>query len=382
VAQLDLLTRAVGTSRFTFNWALAEWQRQYAAGEKPNEVNLRRQLNAIKHEAFPWMADVPKSVVQQAVKNLGRAFSNFFGKRAKYPRFRKRGQHDSARFDNGPGTFGFDDKRIKLPVIGWIKTREALRFNGKPLSATVSRIANKWFVSVPVETEINPSARKSQAAVGLDFGLHTFATLSTGEKIEAPKPLKRLLDKLRRLSRDLSRKKKCSANRKKAKQKLALLHAHIANVRQDFLHKFTTSLVKRFSSIGIEDLNVGGMLRNHRLARAIADVGWSEARRQLAYKCVFNSTELSVHDRWFASSKTCSVCGLVTDELPLSVREWTCKCGKTHDRDHNAAINLKPTAVSCTVAACGEEGSGPKRKPRTKLASKKQESTLYYLIQE
>ena len=381
-AQLALLVRAVGTARFAFNWALAEWQRQRTAGEKPNEVRLRRQLNAVKHEVFPWMSKVPKSIVHQAIKNLGTAFTNFFKKRAKYPRFKKRGQRDSARFDNGPGTFSFDGTCVKLPVIGWIKTREALRFDGKPLSATVSRIADRWFVSVPVEIEISPPARKNQAAVGVDFGLHTFATLSTGEKIEAPKPLRRLLDKLKRLSRSLSRKKKGSANRKKAQQRLAKLHTRIANIRQDFLHKFTTGLTRRFSVIGIEDLNVRGMLRNHCLAQAIADVGWSEARRQLAYKCTLNVADLVVYDRWFASSKTCSACGLVLDRLPLSMREWTCECGAVHDRDLNAAKNLKPTAASCAVAVCGEEGSGPKRKPRTKPASVKQESTLYHLIQE
>ncbi|MFN3395150.1 MAG: RNA-guided endonuclease InsQ/TnpB family protein, partial [Candidatus Thermochlorobacter sp.] len=161
--QEALLIRAVGTARFAYNWALAEWQRQYAAGEKPNEAKLRKKLNAIKRTAFPWMYEVPKSVVQQAIKDLGRAFSNFFAKRAKYPQFRKKGRNDTARFDGGPGTFCFDGKRIKLPVIGWIKTREALRFNGKPLSATVSCIAGRWYVSVPVEIEITPTVRKNHA---------------------------------------------------------------------------------------------------------------------------------------------------------------------------------------------------------------------------
>ena len=376
VDQSVLLARAVGTSRFAFNWALAEWKRQYAAGEKANEVKLRRELNAIKREAFPWMLEVPKSVVQQAIKNLGTAFTNFFKKRAKYPRFKKRGQHDSARFDNGPGTFLFDGKRIKLPIIGWIKTREALRFNGKPLSATVSRVANRWFVSIPVEVDITPPVRENQAAVGVDFGIYTFAALSTGEMVKAPNPLRKMICKLKRLSRSLSRKKKGSANRKKAQQRLARLHARIANIRNDFLHKFTTDLVRRFSLIGIEDLNVQGMLSNHRLARSIADVSWSEARRQIEYKCLLAEAELVVHNRWFASSKTCSDCGHVLEALPLSIREWCCpKCGVVHDRDMNAAINLKPTAVSCTAVACGEEGSGPKRKPRAKPASVKQEST-------
>jgi putative transposase len=200
--------------------------------------------------------------------------------------------------------------------------------------------------------------------------------------VEAPKLLQKLLGKLRRLSRSLSRKKRGSANRRKAQQLLARLHARIANARQDFIHKFTTDLVRRFSTIGVEDLNIRGMLRNHCLARAIADVSWSEARRQLGYKSVLTGTELVIHDRWFASSKTCSACGLVLDELPLSVREWTCECGAVHDRDLNAAKNLEPTAASCAVAACGAEGSGPKCKLRTKPAAVKQESMLYHLIQQ
>lgn len=381
--QTALLVCAVGVARFSYNWVLAEWKRRYEAGEKPSEHSLRRQLNAVKREAFPWMLEVPKSVVQQAIKNLGRAFSNFFSKRSKYPRFHRRGQHDSARFDNGPGTFTFDGKRVKLPVIGWVRLQEELRFYGKPLSATVSRVADRWFVSVPVEIEVDPPDRENQAAVGVDFGLSTFAALSTGEKIEAPKPLRRALGKLRRLSRALARKKKGSSNRRKAAAKLAKLHAHISNIRADFLHKFTTGLVRRFTAIGVEDLHVRGMLRNHCLARAIIDVGWVEARRQLEYKAPLVDSKVMVADRWFPSSKTCSDCGSVVESLPLSVREWCCpSCGVVHDRDVNAAKNLKPTAVSYTVAACGEEGSGGTPSGTVKPASVKQESLMYHLIQE
>jgi putative transposase len=200
------------------------------------------------------------------------------------------------------------------------------------------------------------------------------ATLSTGEMTPGPKAHKALLERLRRLSRSLSRKEKGSANRKKAKAKLAKLHARIAAIRSDALHKLTTDLTRRFHTIGIEDLNVRGMMANRHLARSIADMSFFEFRRQLEYKAAMRGGHVVVADRFYASSKTCSACGHKRETLPLSVREWTCSaCGSTHDRDVNAAINLKNMAVSSTVAACGEEGSGPTRKRRTKPASLKQE---------
>jgi putative transposase len=378
--QLAVLTCAVGVARFAYNWALAEWERQYRTGGHPSECALRRELNSIKREQFPWMLDVPKAVVQQAIKNLGRAFSRFFKRQAKYPRFKRRGQHDSARFDNGPGTFEFDGARIRLPIIGWIKTREPLRFQGRPLSATVSRTADRWFVSIPVEVVVRTAVRENQAAVGVDFGLTSFATLSTGEKFEAPKPLAKMLKKLKRACRSTSRKCRNLANQRRAARKLARIHCRIACIRQDFLHKFTTGLTQRFGAIGIEDLNVQGMLRNHSLARAISDAGWPEARRQLVYKAALAGAVLVIHDRWFASSKTCSACGLVNSTLSLATRMWTCKCGTLHDRDVNAAINLLPSTVSCTGSnACGEEGSGAVRTGGVKPASRKQESDLLRL---
>jgi putative transposase len=331
----------VGTARFAWNWALAEWQRQYHAGGKPNEGALRKQLNAIKDELFPWMREVPKSVVQQAVKNLGRAFRNFFAKRAKHPRFKKKGvARDSARFDNGPGTFRFDGKSIRLPAVGWVRMREELRFAGKPLSATVSGVAGKWFVSVPVEVSL-PAAENQGGDVGVDLGVGTAATLSTGEKLEGPKPLRQALRKLRRLSRAHARKVKGSANRRKSARRLARLHFRIACVRSDWLHKTTTDLVRRFGRIAVEDLNVRGMLANDSLSRAIADVGFFEFRRQLEYKTRLRGSELHVADRWFPSSKTCSACGESKDVLPLSERTFRCDCGLEIDRDLNAALNLR-----------------------------------------
>ncbi len=186
------------------------------------------------------------------------------------------------------------------------------------------------------------------------------ATLSTGEKVVGPKALRTLLDRLRRLSCALSRKAKGSCNRKKAKGKLARLHARIANVRANGLHQLSASITRRFHVIGIEDLNVKGMLGNRCLSRAIADMGFAELRRQLVYKAQRRGGQVIVIDRWYPSSKTCSCCGYKRDALSLDVRQWTCPgCATHHDRDVNAAINLRNMAVSSTVSACGGEGAGP-----------------------
>ncbi|NNM65698.1 MAG: IS200/IS605 family element transposase accessory protein TnpB [Burkholderiales bacterium] len=378
--QATYLARAAGTARFAYNWALAEWKRQYEAWKadntlpKPSQAALRRQLNAVKREQFPWMLEVTKNAPQMAIIQLGQAFQNFFAGRARYPQFRKKGVHD--RFTLTNDQFDIDGSRIRIPNLGWVRMRETLRFAGKIMSATVSRVADRWFVSIAVDTSDSSHLPKAenQGEAGVDLGVSALATLSTGEAIPGPKPHKALLDRLRRLSRSLSRKQKGSANRRKAKVKLAKLHASIAAIRSDALHKLTTDLTRRFHTIGIEDLNARGMVKNRHLARSIADMGFFEFRRQLEYKAAMRGGQVVVADRFYASSKTCSACGHKLDDLPLSVREWTCpSCGTVHDRDVNAAVNLKNMAVSSTVAACGEEGSGLGRKTQVKPASAKQE---------
>jgi putative transposase len=376
----DYLARAAGVARFAYNWALAEWKSQYEAWKadntqpKPSQAALRRQLNAIKREQFPWMLEVTKNAPQMAIIQLGQAFQNFFAGRARYPQFRKKGVHD--RFTLTNDQFDIDACRIRIPNLGWVRMREALRFVGKIMSATVSRVADHWYVSIAVDAPDSshlPQA-ENQGAAGVDLGVSALATLSTGESIPGPKPHKALLGRLRRLSRSLARKQKGSANRRKARTKLARMHARISNIRGDALHQLTTGLTRRFHTIGIEDLNVKGMAKNRRLARSIADMGFFEFRRQLEYKAAMRGAQVVVAARWFASSKTCSGCGHKLGELPLAVRQWTCPaCGAHHDRDVNAAINLKNMAVSSTVSACGEEGSGPARKRQVKPASAKQE---------
>ena len=357
------MARATGTARFAYNWALAEWQRQYEAHRadeslpKPGQLALRRQLNAIKREQFPGLLEVTKNAPQMAIIQLGQAFANFLAGRARYPKFRKRGVHD--RFTLTNDQIHSDDRRICIPKLGWVRMREPLRFVGYSQSATVSRVADRWFVSLTVDTpavsHLPPA--ENQGGVGVDLGVSACAALSTGEVKVGPKPHKALLKRLRRLSRSLSRQKG-SANRRKAKAKLARLPARSGNIRNDAQHKLTTDLTRRFHTIGIEDLNVRGMMANRHLARSIADMGFHECRRQLEYKAALRGGVVIVADRWFASSKTCSGCGMA------------------HDRDVNAAINLKNYAVSSTVSACGGEGSGLGGNAKTKPAPRSRKSAL------
>jgi len=380
-AQKTYMARASGTARFAYNWALAEWQRQYEAWKtdnalpKPSQATLRRQLNSIKREQFPWMLAVTKNAPQMAIIQLGNAFRNLFAGHAKYPKFRKKGVHD--RFTLTNDQFSLDGSRLRIPKLGWVRLREQVRFTGKILSATVSRVADRWFISVAVDTHDDSHLPKAenQGAVGVDLGVSTLATLSTGESICGPKPHQALLNRLRRLSRALSRKEKGSANRRKARAKLARLHACIANIRSDALHQLSTDLTRRFHTIGIEDLNVRGMVKNRHLARSIVDMGWFEFRRQLSYKAAMRGGQVVVADRFFASSKMCSACGHKREALPLSVRHWTCPdCGAKHGRDVNAAVNLREYAVSSTVSACGGAGAGCGCKTVVKPAPVKQEA--------
>ena len=418
--QREYFAKACGVSRFAYNWALANWNSQYqewkeAEAEakkngtinhlsKPNEYELRKQFNAIKSEQYPFVKEITKCAVQQGIKDLGVAFVRFFKKTSNYPQFHKKGRNDSFYIDNV--SFQVVGKKIHIPKLGWVKMRDELRFYGKIMSATVSRIADKWFVSIQVDVPLeflnvahepyhqDNSCCENQTVlndgmtplgkdvnlkvVGIDLGIKTMATLSYAErseieKIDAPKPLKRLMSKLKRLQRKLSRQgqhyvmedyvdangatrkiRKYSNNYMKTKIKLARLHAKIRNIRQDFLHKLTTRLVKEFDVICIEDLNVKGMMANHKLARAIMDLGFYEFKRQLLYKAQMCGRMVVIADRWYPSSKTCSCCGEKLKELDLSVRDWECEhCHTVHDRDANAAMNLRNIYYNCTASLAG-----------------------------
>jgi len=364
--------RCCGVSRFTYNWALAEWKKQYAAGSKPSGSALKKQFNALRHVDFPWTGEVLRDATAQPFVNVQRAYQNFFDKRGKYPKFKKKGLHDSFYIANDQ--FGVDGQRVRIPHVGWVRMHEALRFEGKILSAVVSRTAHKWFVAIAVDVPRILTTSENQAVVGVDLGIKALATLSTGEKFAAPKPLKKSLQKLQRLSRQLSRKQKGSHRRWKAKQKLARLHYRVACVRNDALHKLTTGLVERFGTIVIEDLNVRGMVQNRHLSRAIADVGFGEFRRQIEYKMAVRGGRLVVADRWYPSSKTCSDCGFVLDILSLGTREWDCPaCGVSHDRDINAAVNLEKLGRATSEVTLVEKQALARRLRRVKPASVKRE---------
>lgn len=391
--QRRYFAQACGVARFAYNWGLAEWKRMREAGEKPTAGKLAKKLNAIKGEQFPWMYDVTKCAPQHALIALGKAFERFFKhiaavkagakdiQKVGYPQFkRKHAARDSFRADNGPlkgkPTFKVEGKCLWLPRIGWVRMHEALRFDGKDrkggttgrirplgklLSVTVSRTGDRWFASITVElVDYVVPARENQAVGGVDLGITTLATLHDGTKVDGPRALRKELTKLRRLNRSLSRKKKFSKNWQKAKQRLARHHQRIKNLRRDSMHKLTTGLIREFTVLGIEDLNVRGMLQNRRLARSVGDAGFYEFRRQLEYKAALYGSQVFVAERWFASSKTCSCCGVKVAELPLKARQWSCSaCGTQHDRDVNAAINLRNMAASSAATACGAGGSGP-----------------------
>ncbi|MDR0570453.1 MAG: transposase, partial [Clostridiales Family XIII bacterium] len=282
--QMAVLARSAGVARFAYNWALSEWSRMYAEWQidndkpKPNQMLLRRNLNAIKRTEFPWMLDVTKCAPQEAIINLGRAFKNFFEGRGAYPAFKKKGVHDS--FKVSSGFFRVEDKTIKIPHAGKIRMREELRFDGTPKSVTISRTANRWFASIAVEvSDTAPQTNCHIPAIGIDVGVNDFVQ-DDGSKIVIPQAYRGAEKRLRRAQKALSRKEKGSKNRKKAQMKVAKLHARASSIRSDFLHKYTTSLARNARTIVIEDLNVKGMAKNHHLAKSIANAAFGEFRRQ------------------------------------------------------------------------------------------------------
>ena len=361
--QATYFSKACGVARFAYNWALSEWQKQYEADKnyrdecqansitidenrlnKPSQGKLRKQLNAIKREKYPFMLEVTKCSPQLAIMQLGDAFKCFFKGESKYPQFRKKGVNDRFSLSNDQFKLKLkkDKPHIQIPNLGLIRMREHLRFDGKILSAKVFTKGGKWFVSVAVElSETTKPLPKTNKSVGIDLGITSLATLSDSTKIQAPKPLKNKLKKLQRLSKSLSRKQKGSNNREKAKTKLSRLHDKISNIRKDFLHKLTTDLVKKFDVICLENLNIKGMVQNRKLSRAISDLGFYEFKRQLIYKANQWGKAIKSVDRFYPSSKTCHHCQHKVDDLPLSVRYWQCpSCNTMHDRDVNASINI------------------------------------------
>jgi len=363
--QRTLLAKHAGTARFAYNWGLERRIKEYKETQRSsNAVEQHRQLNRLKKTEFPWMYEVSKCAPQESLRDLDRAFKNFFrshksGKRTGFPRFKKKGIHDSFRLT---GSIHVSQSIVVLPRIGRVRTKEETALKGHILSATVSREADRWFASFCVERERGEYNRTVQCpAIGVDVGINSFCVLSDGTRIGSPKPLEHNLRLLRRRSKQHSRKKLGSANRKKSALRLARLHRRIRNKRKDFLHKLSTQLAKTKSVVVVEDLNVRGMMQNHHLSSRIADSGWSQFFTMLSYKTKWYGSRLIKAPRFYPSSKTCCVCGSIKPELSLKERQFECGiCGFTVDRDENAARNLEYLSTLLdSEQLTGTTGSSP-----------------------
>jgi putative transposase len=374
--------RSAGTARFAYNWGLRRKIDAYReTGRSPDAMRLHRLLNEQKKTEFPWMYEVSKCCPQEALRDLDRAFVNFFrrvkkGGKPGFPRFksRKRGIGGFRL----TGSIRVEENAIHLPRLGRLRLKERgyLPAGKHVLSATVSERAGRWFVSALVEEEIDPPAHYG-GAVGIDVGLEKLAVLSDGSVCENPRALEGALVKLRRLGKSVSRKRKGSNHRRKAILRLSRQHYRIACIRRDAIHKATTAITKQFGLIGIESLNVRGMIRGRHLSRSVSDAGLSELQRQIKYKALWRGGRVIEADRFFPSSKTCSRCKTIKKNLSLGERIFRCEaCGLVLDRDLNAAINLRDTAVSSTVEACGDATGGgiPVARESTSRASTKHEA--------
>ena len=357
-----LLSHA-GAARFAYNAMLAHIKAALDVGEKPEWSfwSIRKRWNADKdtiavgEDGKPWWQENSKEAYSSGIEALAKGLSNWSksrkgdrkGRRVGFPKFKSKSK-TTPRFAYTAGCFGLvkgDPKALKLPRIGRVHCMENVANrvgDGRVLRMTVSQRAGRWYASLTVERDDKPVMNTPKGgAVGVDLGVKTLATLSDGTIVENPRYLKKSERKLKKAQRALSRKIKGSNRRAKAKAKVARIHAHVANQRLDGLHKFTTWLSRKYLGISIEDLHVAGMVKNHRLAKSIADAAFGEFRRQLEYKTARTGARLHVVDRWYRSSKTCSGCGRVKAELSLSERTYRCdSCGLTMDRDLNAAINI------------------------------------------
>ena len=354
-----ILARTFGCARFAYNYMLrlrtdAWMQRQERIGYHETSATL----TALKKQPeYAWLNEVSSVPVQQALRHLQTAFNNFFAKRARYPRFKRKDGPQSAEYTTS--AFKWDGKSLKLAKMS---EPLAVRWSRQiPKAAKVTTVmvskdsAGRYFVSLICDDVV---AKKPavDGKIGIDLGLTHFAILSTGEKVAAPNTFRKYEKKLAKLQRRLAKKTKGSNRREKAKLKVARLHAKIADARRDFLHKLSTRLINENQVIAIESLSVSNMQKNRRLAKSISDASWSEFVRQLEYKARWYGRELIGIDRWYPSSKRCSDCGYTMPKMPLSVREWVCpECGSIHDRDINAARNV--LAAGLAVSAHREAAS-------------------------
>ena len=357
--QDSLFSQHAGYARFAYNWALGEYKVGLDVGEWLNQQSLRPRWNRVKGIIAPWAGPLSQNAAKYAIIDLGAAAENWgeyrkrlkagqrSGRRVGFPRFKRRRHEQGFRADNGPDTVRVDGKVVILPKIGRVTMVEHLRFHGSIREVTINRTAGTWFACFCVEDGQPAPPVKDGPTIGVDVGVGTMAVCSDGVTVENPKALPAGLVRLRRLDKAITRSRNAhgksnhSNRREGLYDKRRRLHARIVNVRNDNHHKATTAIAKSCGRVVVETLNVSGMMRNRRLARAIADAGMSGFLSKLEYKCAWYGAEYVKADRWYASSKLCAHCGWKNEDLTLSDREWRCGgCGALNERDYNAAMNL------------------------------------------
>ena len=329
-----------GHARFVYNWGLNRRKSHYQqTGQGLSKNQTINELKPLKKEPeTEWLGQADSQVLQQKLIDLNTAYTNFFEGRAKYPKFKSKRAKQSIRY---PQRFKVEGSKISLPKVGWVKVIIHRPIEGEMKNVTVSKTkSSQYYVSIQCEVEIDEPIYDG-GYIGIDLGLKDFATLSTGEKIDNPKHLRKAEKRLAREQRRLSRKVKGSANREKQRLKVARLHERVANQRRDFHHKLSKRLVAENRIITLENLNVKGMVKNRKLSKSIADAGWSQFVTFVEYKGTWYGCHSEKINRFFPSSKTCSGCGAINQHLVLSDRTWVCtECGVVHDRDYNAALNI------------------------------------------